>query len=72
MRDGNDLHGFADGFSSSVYERAFADAAQRLADAGENAGPESDVEVWSSWLAFEKAAPRKWLEARAKRHGWDR
>ena len=39
-------------------------AAQSLADAGAYAGPESEVERWTSWLLWELAEPHAWIRER--------
>ena len=54
------------------WSRSFKVAVDRLAEAGTNAGPESDPDRWASWLCFELAEPCEVLGAQAKFRGWDR
>ncbi len=54
------------------WSRSFKVAVDRLAEAGTNAGPESDPDRWASWLCFELAEPNEVIGAQAKLRGWDR
>lgn len=54
------------------YATAFGRAARALAEAGENAGPDPDPEVWASWLAFHLSGIASLIRGRATAAGWDR
>ena len=56
----------------TAWSGRFKIAVTRLADAGANAGPESDPDRWASWLCFELSEPREVIGAKAKLRGWDR
>jgi len=61
-----------DGQPTPTYARAFARAARALAEAGTSAGPESDPEVWASWIAFEQRGLHGLVEGLATARGWER
>ena len=50
----------------SAWAKGFGAAARRLAEAGLYAGPESDPELWASWLAWHLSEPHEWLKSKAE------
>ncbi|MBN1335802.1 MAG: hypothetical protein JXB39_07555 [Deltaproteobacteria bacterium] len=59
----------AKGRVRKAWMRAFGRAVRILADAGRDAGPESDPDRWGSWLAFSLTEPRAVVERAARLRG---
>ena len=60
-----------DGAIRSAWAKAFSEAARRLAGEGRRSGPESDVDNWGSWIAFEMSKPHGYVRAIAEKKGWN-